>query len=918
MQISDSLFQSYFLGISPQHLAPAAQALGGESESVASAGQWHLFARLSRPGLVAIRTVQRTTGQDLFLLKEEFCGVEDVAECMAFSFEPGGDERLRGVLVGNGCLFVTFIRLNWDVLHQDGWWQAHGLLERPLRSRLLEVLAEVLRLAAEQGEAVGKGVSFAVQGGMGDCDLILVGRVRSRQALDRFLLILTLLGTDNLAIALGAKTNVGKGISICAASTTELMLSWDLYARAMNSVCANGSVEESLRREIDGQLEAGLRAGLLLKRSCSSLVSTRDELGKCIPNEWMKHAVLGVSDVLLKWRNLEHGHLLSDLVNLMVLLEHQAHSQADFPRCVDVVLSFDDQTEPRASRKEVFGMELPELEPAPNVAPRATSRDGLKACVRYLGSILDRRMREELRIIERMAERCLTLQRNAELPMETRRLARLGLKRMGRAVERLESLAQKRVEGRLDGASHEEEAILRKALAESGSHLDRTLSHLTRGSIPLLLSSAAQARSTDHFSSETLLASALGAPAASVARRLLNALASVSPQTGKENHYQLLLMALDDMCEPILYASHDLDFRLIPPLGIIHAPRWVMWYPTASSSVLHELGHTVFSHGQFNHLLAIMCVKLDNDECPVGALRFCKNVVKDGAKASKQADKGDPTLWVQWTEERHEEAAEFFNRLFAYPSHASRQYVYDSLEYLNGMAGRQNHANKLYILERLLTIHITHSLVYLPNVSLWSLSEQTVQQCLRASLTTFATFLRQWMDEPPAPYQEDPEESRKFLIDDVIRMQDGILSALQGENGNINFGYQQMAGHCVQNAVLLALCATSFELEKPLDSGEGILAQTLWKAVFLAADEFNQSDEVDLIHEENLINALTSGTLLDKPTKWPEHLPRRLHGACRSRNKSVMVSQRIALTLTLLDWLSFCPHGTPDEENSHE
>lgn len=296
---------------------------------------------------------------------------------------------------------------------------------------------------------------------------------------------------------------------------------------------------------------------------------------------------------------------LSNLLLLLGRLDAKTALDPDFPRRIAVVITFDrsyaEQTPDRGSLLQNISDKRASSCPVPPPMNEG-DRTALKACQQYLRTMLTSRRREEYRILERMVERSVTLQRQHDVSREVRTLARLTLRRLERALSSLVEDANPRAgTASADDESLDQYADTNEDFIGSGMHLDRTLLHHARGSIPLLLATAMQARSADHFGSETLLTSALGAPASSVAGRLLDELKARLDEDAllrEAPAWADLKEALADTKVPILYASHDPDFELIVPLGMIRVPRWVIWYPTVASYVLHEVGHEVFICGK--------------------------------------------------------------------------------------------------------------------------------------------------------------------------------------------------------------------------------------------------------------------------------------------------------------------------------
>lgn len=1001
MVVSESLQQIYFLGSQPDRQQEVAQALMKEEATKEDeVGRWHLFARLSRPGVIAMREVRRTIGLDRFLLKPEMAGVEDVAEIMGYGLQNGGVvdqatpfhacwsdfERRRETVAEDGskqvleaCLFLTFLRLNWDVLMSRELWRGYGFTQgngQPSRSQILRALSAVLDREINRPSSLSKEkpVHFHLAGGTGDCDVIITGLVASRMALDTFLLILAQLGTDSLVaelmnLSLEQVKQLEKWYPICASSMTELAVPWELYEDILDAtkdIEQRGltPAETALKDRIDRHLVGGLRSAVFLRRTRSFLADVRHEVTQISPAFWKLQAVLGEADMLLRRYSrkvvrdtlLDDGEeeelgneSLSDLLILMGRLDGRC-KKADFPRRTAAVLSFDDPLRFNLNRRELLEVaaekdpdRCPAVEGLPNL-------DDVDVCLAYLEDLLKHsRRREEYRILERMVERAVTLQRHGELSRELRITAQLILRRLARALKRRQPPVTDAEKPMLTGKgpSADDQAKARNQVVQSGMHLERTLSHHSRGVVPLLLSTITQARSMDHFGSETMLTSALGAPASSVARRLLGRLAGHVPEE--------MLTALRDMASPILYASHDPDFSLVLALGMIRVPRWVIWYPTASSYVLHEVGHAVFLKGGIQaqadcvvagllwHLYSgpgeqmLTSEPSPNQEVPrdvrldTAVRKLCGiktkelevtprstgggpavyqwilQLLKDRAREVTTKPTGTEKPLEEWDGQLDEITAELFCHRYSYPQDGSLRHVYDVLEHVSPLAHRMSRSHRLLFISRELAVRIAQCLITASTEQpLAELDAAKIQELVVNETDIYRRSLARWLNEMPVPFDEP--DMHGDLIRDVrdIWLELTRMPLASDEKAYAK-SYFTPTGKAIQWGIFVACLARSEQQPVlPVFLENTGMAQHLWRAVLetsLEADVELRADADLRQQEEQILEDLMAGKVPATVSQWPERLPRRLHDALRQQNASVLMPQRFALTLALADWM---------------
>jgi hypothetical protein len=1006
MTISESLQQIYFLGVHPEKLSEVANHLlqsnaAGPTEHV---GSWHLYARLARPGLIAMRSVTRTTGLDLFLLDKEMQGVEDVAEILGYGIQ---ELAKPGVIGADSCdwsrfelqqregrpssLFLTFVHLNWDALMDRAVWSQCNL-STPSRTQVLRAVAATLKRALRRSPEAVLLQHFHLTGGTGDCDIIITGLVNRRDALDNFLLILAQIGTDCVAAELGLPSaNVAAlqtWYPICSSSTTELGVPWSTYAEVQQvtrdavqaqkscstqelSSLPHTEVERALGAQMDALLEGGLRSAVFLRRTHSFLTDVRRAVGSITPPEWTLQAVLGEADMLLRrneedrsrgTRSGEEGpqcqspaDALSNLLLLLGRLDAKNSQEPDFPRRIAVVITFDRKPQsPAPNRRALLPITSHATAASCPIQQQASEKDlaALKTCKDLLTAMLDTRRREEYRILERMVERAVTLQRQHDLSRELRRLAQLILRRLARALRRLIE-----DEGVSDLEMDDQDARGNANFIRSGMHLDRTLHHHSRGSVPLLLATATQARSADHFGSETTLTSALGASASSVARRLLRHINSHKPASIQldDPAWSILQEALQDLIAPILYASHDPNFELITPLCMIRVPRWVIWYPTVSSYVLHEVGHEVFHCGRLRaqadrlawvaiqqllsredegleefaptelkgeppddkweqkigrlkeHLLGSEEqepeVKLDSVSGVPAAIRWVEQLLLERIDA---LDNRQSFAAKDWYEQLDEVAAQLFCHRYSYwPEGGSEvgsdRHIYDVLEHIAPLSHRMERPHRLLCITRELAVRIALRLIESADneVNPWHMSEEVLISCIRPQIDIFRQCLAKWLADPPAPFLNDSQNRRIFqdVLDIFNQLLDIPLDGTLDESQ-----YQTPIGKALSWGIFVALMATS-RVVLPDEPSSVAITQHLWQAILETSRDADNASPEQRAQEDKIVASLLQGIVPEAVSQWPERLPRRVHDMLRKANSSVNLPQRFALTLALADWM---------------
>lgn len=635
MQIARTLLQHYFLEVDPSLSSTvAARFEKADIEGDSLLGEWRLFTWIDRPAIWAIRSVGRTVGLDSFLLADDgLPGVIDVAEVINFPLETdpetvmaGSWEEFSALAQGKGTLFATFLHPDWDALRVAGAWGDGSAARPPSRSRVLDYIRT--RMQRSLWEAAERDATrcppLLLTASSGDADLILYGWVESPRELDRCLYAATEMTVESLAREMGLK-GVAQPWPVFSRSHTELAVDLSEYERLRVAVRSRVPVDEALV-SVSGLFDGQVSAELGLARGRGPLAGLKNRLSELAGDLWTDRAILGGEDVVLASRNfISFGALLY----LQAVLDEELTSDPRFVRRTSLRLGLSETYGKSVNLAAPDGepegrMELPEI--------RAFIPPTIASLRSELGRLRGMKWREDLRILERMVERCVTLQKAPRLRLETREMATHTLERILVMCERIRVLeeAYSRHERADHGGSSEkgiaveraeiaqEIRLLREHLVKAGMRLDAALTHHSRGVTALLLHPASQARGPEHFGSEIGLSLGLSAMFHAVARRI-DGMAREDASTHPSEYAAEVSDALVRLEKPTVYASHESDFAIDPILAMLHVPRWALWYPTAASHLMHELGHALAQIGHFSHLMqntvAAFAGPMNEDSC---------------------------------------------------------------------------------------------------------------------------------------------------------------------------------------------------------------------------------------------------------------------------------------------------------------
>ena len=634
-QVSPELLQIYFFGVEPSCLEETVvclEKLGIQQRQYCNdeVGLWASYSWLGRHSICVIRPIGRTSGLDTFLIEGGgIPGVQDVAEVIAYQWhhsEPRNPSvmqsfpALQQSLGEEHLLFLCFIKLSWDLLLQPNSWRGFTPGSIPGRATVVygfsQALQDALAVPATQ-DLVGSNIKTLICGGIGDADIVLVGVTKERESLDALLYIVSQIGVDTIGAALYGWETASHLPTDCVVrdTITELGVPMEIYLKVLKEAQNGLELPRPLQSQIQNCMSGALGGDISLKRGHTGLANLHDQLAELAGHEWTDRVVLGEADIRLSPAKKELN--LPEVLWLLAKLDARSAIDPRFPHRLGLELTVGKPIGKKLSSKrgDLLGGEG---DPAPVVSDmrlvKQFNAPDIDSVIKHLDMARVRDMREDLRIVERMVERCMTLQKNPDLSIDTRRLAQQAFTRIVQSIKLIENLSDRCVqEARQADAQHQKQVALldyrasleRSALLNAGMHLDRALSQHVRGSVNFLLYPVVQARGPDHFGSELLLSSGLAVAPRAAVQRIIGQLAVAAPRDVTHNSpswFRQLREELEIIAEPIIYASHDTDFAWVPTLGMIRTPRWVLWYPTNSSFVLHEVGHALSEAGELAYV----------------------------------------------------------------------------------------------------------------------------------------------------------------------------------------------------------------------------------------------------------------------------------------------------------------------------
>ncbi|WP_395741174.1 hypothetical protein [Prosthecobacter sp.] len=665
MRFAPAFVQHYFLELDPRYYRDVAQSLeksystecaspSGDAPTAGGPalriGPWRLFAWLDRPSLWALRSIQRTSGLDTFLFDDHgLPGVTDVAEMINFPFQEAAAEpdgvvatswaEFEPTMRGSGLLCATFLWPDWDVLTAASWAGPEAT-----KSRILEAIHAVFRqsvmteFAAPAADSDrGTCGTFAketrpprppllMMASAGDADLVLYGWVSSAEVLDRYLFLLTRMSVADLHQEIfGAPSQKhGAERSVFRASQTELAVDLGAYEHSMQLAVKTVSPPAQPQAPPPHRFDGTFHAEIGLSRGHGSLAHLRDGVSQVLGggHPWYERTIFGGEDMILVGENVSFEQIIS----LQAKLDAALASDPRFVRRTSLRIGID--VSESYGRTATLPLNDPAThsqinDPVGHSCPKVPPDLGVvRAEIERLTKM---KWREDVRIIERMVERCVTLQKALHVRLETRHMAATALKNIVRhcdIIRRDEEELQNVKDNHIPPEDRhlrpnllvqfaEDIRLSRKELLEAGVYLDRALAHHSKGVIPLLLHPASQARGPEHFGSEVGLSVGLGTMFQNAATRLWREMKSAPrPNSEWDESYQQLKEDLQSLRHPTVFASHEPDFGIMPQLGLLRVPRWALWYAPASSHLMHEFGHAVARIGALQYLLTALIADL--------------------------------------------------------------------------------------------------------------------------------------------------------------------------------------------------------------------------------------------------------------------------------------------------------------------
>ncbi len=937
MTVHRELVQAYFIGIGDGRFAEVAKALKQEGQAMQLAlqdqlSEWRFLCWLGRPSIIALRSTKITTGLDTFLLeKGGVPGVEDVAELLVYPFEHDFElglgrsdvfcrtfEDFEPHLVSPGLAFVTLIKIDWELILNSDIWSVESA---PSKSSILAAFFAALEKAVktEKGsELLGDRCRVLVTGGVGDADIVVFGSCKDRRSLDSFLYMITQIGADSVAnILFGPE--VARSVpsdGIVADTTTELAIGLEPYLEALRCAAVERELNESLRSTLEIGFDGNLFGQVGLKRGATPLTQLRGRILNVTGPGWEERTVMGDCDIIIQPaspRNRDEPDAqevtrvelrnkgLADYIWLMARLEHERSVDAAFPRLVYFQLSFSEPVGKELNlpdRADLLGFEgdLPRGVFRGDSKDDMTSSLDLNSTLEALKEVRSLGWREDLRILERMVERSITLQKSPDLSPETRNLASRFLGRIIRAVDRIGELAELRVkllnskppDNELAVECERDEVGLRQALLAAGVHLDRALAHHIRGVTPLLFLPTIQARGQEHIGNEIMLSDGFASvPQAVVGSIKSEFLTRYEEEIQDREGLKRTLTELDLLAEPIIYASHATDFRHIPSFGLIQVPRWVLWYPTSSSFIVHELGHAITELARVDYVARFLLRTLTDPKW--WNLRKTLHLDRFAEIHRRLLDEDSP-VQRDALGDLTEVSADLVCRLFCYFRGDTKRYLFDFLDYFEVMASRLQRPHREKLVLRLLSVFIASEQIYRSfdhPQNYWKARFEDTRDRLADCVKLFSQLADQWLS-----------------IGSEVNVRHNFLAPVVRDLVHRTSSDGWASDNPIARAVDWGQFVAGISLEGVFFPGARepslFFGQRIWTATVAAGVRRSIRGYA---HTE-VVDTLTKGSVPQSKVDGAEKIPRELFWRSvqgESRPEPVPIYQRIALSLYLRD-----------------
>lgn len=952
MQFSESFIQHYFLEVESDKLAEVAETLlSSEAGKLEDAGEWAFFAWLDRPSLWCLRTIQRTSGLDLFLIDDGgLSGVIDVAEMIVFPLDRGVKslfcrdwDGFLGRCSGDGTLFATFLWLDWDNVLGSHFW---GGGQPPPRSEILNAvcccLEEALPRATKMDPALMRDVpALLMSATAGDADLTMYGWVNNSADLDAVLLVLSLLDVRSIARQLDFHDSSSQW-PVFRTSQTELAVPLKLYCE-VRAACGREKLTQEFRDRLCGCFRGDLYVEVGLARGRASIGMLKDGLCRVAGDAWKESAVFGGEDLVLTMA--QRSVSFAEVVELIAKIEAEGdvRGQGGFVRRSSLKLGVISAIGSRqnVTTEELYGLRqhgehsdsidtLPESF-KPSFKPSFDDRllEQARAMIRELSNL---GWREDVRIVERMIERCVTLQKAPELRRETRTMVAKALKRILRRCQRVMEMTQQlhqwmNHEGNhpdfTDGELEYEIQLccnkirrLREGLLSSGITLDAALSHHSKGVVALLLHPANQARGSEHIGSEVGLSLGMGLLFQSATRRVRSCL----PTDGDEDTRVLIQQMREELMDietPTIFASHDTDFSINAGMGMLRVPRWSLWYPSASCHLMHEFGHALASIAGLSYLLTAVMRQLgdhhsrnSNDmQTNLGGLKGLEDVVFGNQSFKKfvrqkffeKADKPDPKSGV--LDEVEEICCDVVSRMFAYPpcEEWDQRWLQDTFSYVLPFAGRRSPESIHERILRLMTAFVAVRLIRDGRLvgEMHDLNRLN-SECIEHTYD-FTEKFENWMEETKESKKELPgyiSQSLSFVQQRLPQRQQENISHCNTDKTD---EMQTWFLHC-------GLLAAMIFSVKPLASSadvSGFKSSQVWGRLRSISGFLDKNQPDGIVEDDIVVDLIVKRVVPGAKMVHPERLPCLVAARFELRNGRVPPAVRIAMAFYLHDKYNF-------------
>ena len=913
MVLSKSLLQHYVLEIEPAAFKEVYASLMDDQqrwakESGKPVDNWRLFAWLDRPAIWAMRAIRKTSGLDRFLLENGgLPGVTDVAELITFplcasslkSTSLKSDWTALSKHAGSyGVFFSTFLWVDWDAASSLGADIPRTTVIDAIRATLDSALPR-----AKQLGLVSECPPLMLAASSGDADLVLYGWVRNASDLDGCLLILAQMDMAALASTLRLSHSPGTR-PIFRGTQTEMAIDLNLYLTALAATQAKAfsRVDHRLRACFDSPMyaEVGLARGL---GSLGQLLNRLQLLAGS--SDWLERALFGSEDLVL---SSKANVSFEKFIELLTKLDAERITDPDFLRRSSSRLGVQAKgKQASVTPVQLFGYTMQAASPASAPTAQAVSPPDTEPALKLLAVLSKAHWREDLRILERMVERCVTLQKSHSVRTETKRMVSQALARILSHCENIVAY-EKELTATLSPEDRrlltQSIRLMRRELLEAGSALDQALSHHSKGVVSLLLHPASQARGPEHIGSEVTLSLGMGALFKSSIDKVLARVGSLCPtQNECIDRLKKLGKELSRVRQPTLYASHDTDFMIQVNLALLRVPRWALYFPSAASHLTHEVGHTLAHIGKLSYLLPAVAHCMTN-AAPVSSdlvnhLRLCgvgscsathlQHLNLQTMSGVFTAGGNAPAMPPECYSMMEEIMCDVVSRLFSFPpsDRHDASWLDTVLDYITPFAGRKEPIEIAFRINCLRSAFVAIKLLRAMRSTQAPFSGAALHVCDQVSASAEAAFYQRfdvWVQKHQSA--QDLPGGVASAIAETLRLTEASASLPVWDDQPVKTRTFLHSSFLLATALVIPPCPD-------MNHESGFRATNVWSQVVDAAwPESASHEETNVV--PGILTAISDQTVPGTVTSHPEWLPALL--PTMTHHGRVTPASRIALS----------------------